>query len=89
MNDRVWVVGPDGERIPYNIQTDAGKRLWIYLNNQHGAGTWGLAGELIPLIEQQVEEQMQNRALDDLQWFAKETGEYEHFDNPLIDGETK
>ena len=42
--------------IPYNITTDAGKRLWVYLNNQHGAGTWGLAGELIPLIEKEAQE---------------------------------
>lgn len=52
-NDITWVKGPNGENIPYNIQTDAGKELWIYLNNNFGSGTWGLAGRLIPEIEKQ------------------------------------
>jgi hypothetical protein len=77
--------GPNGENIPYNIQTDAGRRLWVYLNNQHGSGTWGLAGKLIPLIEQQMQEQVQRMALTELQQLAEETGEHENFDNPLID----
>jgi hypothetical protein len=72
--------------IPYNITTDAGRRLWTYLNNQHGSGTWGLAGELIPLIEREARER--GAALDELQRLAEETGEYETFDNPLVDGET-
>jgi hypothetical protein len=63
MSSITWVVGPNGERIPYNIKTDAGKRLWIYLNNQHGAGTWGLAGEHIPLIEKQVAEAERERII--------------------------
>jgi hypothetical protein len=43
---------------PFNIKTQAGQRLWTYLNNQHGAGTWGLAGELIPLIEKETQERI-------------------------------
>jgi hypothetical protein len=85
MSSITWVVGPNGEPIPYNIKTDAGKRLWIYLNNQHGAGTWGLAGELIPLIEKEAQERA--IALYELQRLAEETGEHENFDNPLIDNE--
>jgi hypothetical protein len=69
--------------IPYNITTDAGQRLWTYLNNQHGAGTWGLAGELIPLIEKEAEQRI--TALNELQRLAEETGEHENFDNPLIE----
>jgi hypothetical protein len=85
MSSITWVVGPNGERIPYNIKTDTGKRLWIYLNNQHGAGTWGLAGELIPLIEKEAQERA--LALNELQRLAEETGEHENFDNPLIRGD--
>jgi hypothetical protein len=43
---------------PFNIKTQAGQRLWTYLNNQHGSGTWGLAGELIPLIEKETQERI-------------------------------
>jgi len=67
---------------PFNIKTQAGQRLWTYLNNQHGAGTWGLAGELIPLIEKEAQERA--LALNELQRLAEETGEHENFDNPLI-----
>lgn len=60
-----WSFGPNGERIPYPIVTDAGKQLWVSLNNRHGSATWGEAGELIPLIEQQsgdrILEQLLNR----------------------------
>jgi hypothetical protein len=49
---------------PYNIKTNVGQRLWTYLNNQHGSGTWGLAGELIPLIEKQVAEAERERILN-------------------------
>ena len=58
---------------PYNITTDAGQRLWTYLNNQHGAGTWGLAGELIPLIEQQVSEAERERIATKLESYFELT----------------
>jgi hypothetical protein len=73
--------------IPYNITTEAGKRLWAYLNQVHGSGTWGLAGELIPLIEKEAQERA--IALYELQRLAEETGEHENFDNPLIDEKQK
>jgi hypothetical protein len=58
---------------PYNITTDAGQRLWTYLNNQHGAGTWGLAGDLIPLIEEQVSEAERERIVKKLESYFELT----------------
>lgn len=63
---------------PYNIKTDAGQRLWTYLNNQHGAGTWGLAGQLIPLIEEEVVQQERIRILTLLEeWVADDYGDFD------------
>ena len=67
----------------HNITTEAGQRLWAYLNQVHDAGTWGLAGQLIPLIEREAQDRA--LALHELQRLAEETGEHENFDNPLIE----
>lgn len=45
-------------RIPFPITTEAGKKLWTDLNQRHGSATWGTAGELIPQIEQEVQERI-------------------------------
>lgn len=45
-------------RAPYPITTEAGVELWTYLNQHHGSATWGLAGDLIPQIEEEERERL-------------------------------
>ena len=42
--------------IPFDIQTEAGKRLWHKMNQHHGSIVWGPVGDGIVEIEDEMRE---------------------------------
>lgn len=44
--------------IPFNIQTEAGKKLWEQMNREQGSSVWGAVGEGIEAIEAEVVERI-------------------------------
>lgn len=43
-----------GNYIPFDIQTEAGKRLWRTMNRYHGSVVWGPVGDGIVEIEAEM-----------------------------------
>ena len=52
-----WVEGPNG-KIPYNITTESGKKLWTEMNLWHGSSVWGPVGRGIVDVEREVAERI-------------------------------
>lgn len=48
--------------IPYNITTEAGKKLWIEINAYNGSSVWGPVGEGIVAIEKEMQERIDNQS---------------------------
>jgi hypothetical protein len=43
---------------PFGIVTEAGKKLFIYMNMHYGSGVWGRVGEGIVEVEKEVTERI-------------------------------
>jgi hypothetical protein len=68
-----WVDGPQG-KIPYNIQTQAGREIWTIINNKGGSGYWGPLGRALPEVEAEAMRMAEERIIAILEALAT------HFD---------
>lgn len=68
--------------IPYNITTEAGKKLWTEINAYNGSSVWGPVGEGIEKIEKELLDKMTTKIQAHiLSSWAEEWGEDNDYDN--------
>jgi hypothetical protein len=61
-DETIWVDGPNG-KIPYNIQTQAGREIWTEINMKGGSTYWGPLGDALPLVEAEAMRMAEERII--------------------------
>lgn len=73
-DETIWVDGPNG-KIPYNIQTQAGREIWTEINQKGGSIYWGPLGKALPLVEAEAMRMAEERILARLEeWKTDDCG---------------